>query len=97
MSVKVQLAPQRPLLKLFAIKAVGECISLPVFIEILILRIVFLTFWQATLISLLATFGLVKDVRIPLERFYDEYSPVPDQVYDCGQHRDWYRRDCRDV
>ena len=74
MSVKVQLAPQRPLLKLFAIKAVGECISLPVFLEILILGIVFLTFWQATLISLLATFGLVKDVRIPLERFYDRYS-----------------------
>ncbi|KAH9940896.1 DUF300-domain-containing protein [Epithele typhae] len=44
MVVKVELAPQKPLLKLFAIKAV-----------------VFLTFWQATFLSLLTMFGIVKD------------------------------------
>ncbi|KAI0646590.1 organic solute transporter Ostalpha-domain-containing protein [Trametes meyenii] len=44
MSVKVELAPQKPLLKLFAIKAV-----------------VFLTFWQATFLSVLTLFGVVKD------------------------------------
>lgn len=40
------LAPQKPLLKLFAIKAV-----------------VFLTFWQATFLSVLSMFGVVKDTR----------------------------------
>ncbi|KAI8996534.1 organic solute transporter Ostalpha-domain-containing protein [Trametes punicea] len=44
MTVKVELAPQKPLLKLFAIKAV-----------------VFLTFWQATFLSLLTLLGIVKD------------------------------------
>ncbi|KAI0674597.1 organic solute transporter Ostalpha-domain-containing protein [Trametes maxima] len=44
MAVKVELAPQKPLLKLFAIKAV-----------------VFLTFWQATFLSVLTLFGVVKD------------------------------------
>ncbi|KAI0695346.1 organic solute transporter Ostalpha-domain-containing protein [Cerioporus squamosus] len=43
-AVKVELAPQKPLLKLFAIKAV-----------------VFLTFWQATLLSVFTLFGIVKD------------------------------------
>lgn len=38
------LAPHKPLLKLFAIKAV-----------------VFLTFWQSTFLSLLSSFGVVKD------------------------------------
>ncbi|PFH53773.1 hypothetical protein AMATHDRAFT_54269 [Amanita thiersii Skay4041] len=45
-TVSKLLAPQRPLLKLFAIKAV-----------------VFLTFWQATFLSLLSLFGVVKDTR----------------------------------
>ncbi|KAI0731413.1 organic solute transporter Ostalpha-domain-containing protein [Earliella scabrosa] len=44
MVVSEELAPHRPLLKLFAIKAV-----------------VFLTFWQATFLSVLAMFGFVKD------------------------------------
>ncbi|KAI0832132.1 DUF300-domain-containing protein [Trametes gibbosa] len=44
MAVKVELAPQKPLLKLFAIKAV-----------------VFLTFWQATFLSVLTLLGVVKD------------------------------------
>ncbi|KAI0794133.1 organic solute transporter Ostalpha-domain-containing protein [Fomes fomentarius] len=44
MVTKEQLAPQKPLLKLFAIKAV-----------------VFLTFWQATFLSILSLFGIVKD------------------------------------
>ncbi|KAJ8482614.1 hypothetical protein ONZ51_g5230 [Trametes cubensis] len=44
MAVKVELAPQKPLLKLIAIKAV-----------------VFLTFWQATFLSVLTLFGIVKD------------------------------------
>lgn len=42
--VAEELAPHRPVLKLFAVKAV-----------------VFLTFWQATFLSLLSTFGVVKD------------------------------------
>ncbi|KAI0629660.1 organic solute transporter Ostalpha-domain-containing protein [Trametes polyzona] len=46
MAVKVELAPQKPLLKLFAIKAV-----------------VFLTFWQATFLSVLTLFGVVKDTQ----------------------------------
>ncbi|KLO10338.1 DUF300-domain-containing protein, partial [Schizopora paradoxa] len=40
------IAPHKPILKLFAIKAV-----------------VFLTFWQATFLSLLVTFGVVKDTE----------------------------------
>ncbi|KAI0726023.1 DUF300-domain-containing protein [Fomitopsis betulina] len=46
MPVSEQLAPHKPILKLFAVKAV-----------------VFLTFWQATLISILETFGLIKDTE----------------------------------
>ncbi|KAL4266333.1 DUF300-domain-containing protein [Pleurotus pulmonarius] len=42
--VAEQLAPHKPLLKLFAVKAV-----------------VFLTFWQATFLSVLAMFGVVTD------------------------------------
>ncbi|KAI0782995.1 organic solute transporter Ostalpha-domain-containing protein [Abortiporus biennis] len=42
--VSHHLKPQKPLLKLFAIKAV-----------------VFLTFWQATFVGLLVTFGVIKD------------------------------------
>ncbi|EIN06704.1 DUF300-domain-containing protein [Punctularia strigosozonata HHB-11173 SS5] len=45
-SVSEQLKPQKPLLKLFAVKAV-----------------VFLTFWQASLLSVLAMFGWVKDTK----------------------------------
>ncbi|ESK98170.1 duf300 domain-containing protein [Moniliophthora roreri MCA 2997] len=45
-SASTYLAPQKPLLKLFAIKAV-----------------VFLTFWQATFLSVLSMFGVVKDTR----------------------------------
>ncbi|KAK7029693.1 hypothetical protein VNI00_014391 [Paramarasmius palmivorus] len=45
-SASTYLAPQKPLLKLFAIKAV-----------------VFLTFWQATFLSVLSMFGIVKDTK----------------------------------
>ncbi|KAH8105622.1 DUF300-domain-containing protein, partial [Phellopilus nigrolimitatus] len=45
--ISSRLAPQKPLLKLFAVKAV----------------VVFLTFWQATLLSVLSTFGVVKDTQ----------------------------------
>ncbi|KII96195.1 hypothetical protein PLICRDRAFT_96965, partial [Plicaturopsis crispa FD-325 SS-3] len=44
--ISSHLAPQKPLLKLFAVKAV-----------------VFLTFWQATLLSVLSMFGVVKDTQ----------------------------------
>ncbi|KAF8891733.1 organic solute transporter Ostalpha-domain-containing protein [Infundibulicybe gibba] len=44
--VAKNLAPHKPLLKLFAVKAV-----------------VFLTFWQATFLSLLSIFGVVKDTK----------------------------------
>ncbi|KAF8070429.1 organic solute transporter Ostalpha-domain-containing protein, partial [Lyophyllum atratum] len=45
-AVSQNLAPHRPLLKLFAIKAV-----------------VFLTFWQATFLSVLSMFGVVKETK----------------------------------
>ncbi|KAL5532097.1 hypothetical protein ACEPAF_5661 [Sanghuangporus sanghuang] len=44
--ISKQLAPHRPLLKLFAIKAV-----------------VFLTFWQATFLSVLSSLGVVTDTK----------------------------------
>ncbi|KAF9017509.1 DUF300-domain-containing protein [Hymenopellis radicata] len=44
--VSEELAPQRPLLKLFAIKAV-----------------VFLTFWQASLLSVLSMLSVIKDTK----------------------------------
>ncbi|KAJ7209681.1 organic solute transporter Ostalpha-domain-containing protein, partial [Mycena pura] len=44
MPIAVYLAPHKPLLKLFSVKAV-----------------VFLTFWQATFLSALSLFGVVKD------------------------------------
>ncbi|KAJ7129004.1 organic solute transporter Ostalpha-domain-containing protein [Mycena crocata] len=44
MPISVYLAPHKPLLKLFSVKAV-----------------VFLTFWQATMLSVLSMFGVVKD------------------------------------
>ncbi|KAE9400698.1 DUF300-domain-containing protein [Gymnopus androsaceus JB14] len=44
MPVSKVLAPQKPLLKLFSVKA-----------------IVFLTFWQATFVSVLQMFGVIKD------------------------------------
>ncbi|KZV88409.1 DUF300-domain-containing protein [Exidia glandulosa HHB12029] len=45
-AIKTELAPQKPLLKLFSIKAV-----------------VFLTFWQATFLGVLASFGFIKDTK----------------------------------
>ena len=56
------LKPQRPLLKLFAIKAVGKlcrCTLLNIKVNRLL---VFLTFWQATFLSLLAMLDVVQDV-----------------------------------
>ncbi|TFY59581.1 hypothetical protein EVJ58_g5692 [Rhodofomes roseus] len=46
MPISEYLAPRKPILKLFAVKAV-----------------VFLTFWQATLISILETFDVIKDTE----------------------------------
>jgi hypothetical protein len=46
MPIAEQLAPYKPLLKLFSVKAV-----------------VFLTFWQATGLSALSMFGVVKDTK----------------------------------
>lgn len=46
MPISQQLAPHKPLLKLFSVKAV-----------------VFLTFWQATGLSVLTMFGVVKDTN----------------------------------
>lgn len=57
------LRRHHPLLKLFSVKAVGECTTLGLCVVVLkVFRPVFLTFWQATLLSLLSMFGLVKDV-----------------------------------
>lgn len=62
--VRANLAPHKPLLKLFAIKAVGEPPDSTSLRNDLHQIIVFLTFWQATLLSLLGTFGVVKNVRL---------------------------------
>lgn len=58
------LASQKPLLKMFAIKAVGKNIRHSIKFSLSLTNgfIVFLTFWQATFLSLLATFGFIKDV-----------------------------------
>lgn len=61
------LAPYKPLTKLFAVKAVGMSSLLsPQFWHglMVVVRIVFLTFWQATLLGGLATIGIVKDVSL---------------------------------
>jgi hypothetical protein len=63
-SVRENLAPHKPLLKLFAVKAVGEFSNLSPAEDSLRKRVVFLTFWQATLLSVLSIFGVVKDVRL---------------------------------
>lgn len=58
------LSPYRPLLKLFAIKAVGALILTRSPSIYLTGRLVFLTFWQASFLSLLSMVGVVKDVSI---------------------------------
>ncbi|KDQ20228.1 hypothetical protein BOTBODRAFT_102035 [Botryobasidium botryosum FD-172 SS1] len=50
MPISGQLAPYKPLLKFFAVKAV-----------------IFLTFWQSVILSLLSTAGVIKDVSFPRE------------------------------
>jgi len=63
-AVAEELSPHRPLLKLFSVKAVG------MFFSFMMLRSswnpfpVFLTFWQATLLSVLSMFGVIKGVNI---------------------------------
>jgi hypothetical protein len=74
--IRAILVPHKPLLKLFAIKAVGEHInhiSSGFFSQE---NIVFLTFWQATLLSLLGIFGIVKDVRPFLHFLLSAHYPL---------------------
>ena len=63
-SVSTELAPHKPLLKLLSIKVVGKmafhCIGSH-FLTHFGLS-VFLTFWQATFLSVLGWFGVVKAV-----------------------------------
>lgn len=64
--VAEELAEHKPLLKLVSIKAVGEFFPCNTALVIFLNRIsciVFLTFWQATFLSLLSMFGIVKAVR----------------------------------
>lgn len=71
MPIAERLKPQRPLLKLIAVKSVGTCMPLlqpDVDLTHLICPLVFLTFWQATFLGWLADFGVVKDVRTSLEK-----------------------------
>ena len=64
--VSEQLKPHRPLLKLFSVKAVGEgnFISIRYGLVVDGMVTVFLTFWQATILSVFALFNLVKDVSL---------------------------------
>ena len=60
------LKEHKPLLKLFAVKAVGRSFLLSEFgfdLTLLTFALVFLTFWQATGLSLLSMTGIVKNVR----------------------------------
>ncbi|SRR6266404_4291759 len=61
--VAEELAPHRPILKLFAVKAVGMFLHMcPLLGRSRVYLTVFLTFWQATFLSLLSVAGVVKDV-----------------------------------
>ena len=64
MPVSQQLAPHKPILKLFAVKAVGTLICRSLRTRRSPCIPVFLTFWQATMISLLETFNVIKDVSL---------------------------------
>jgi hypothetical protein len=64
-TVSDRLKPKQPLLKLFAIKAVGEqSAAAQTLILAELVPLVFLTFWQATGLGLLITFGLIKNVGL---------------------------------
>jgi hypothetical protein len=61
--VSKELKPHRPILKLFSVKAVGTSMSFCYrIIRSYEHLLVFLTFWQATLLSGLSMLGVVKDV-----------------------------------
>lgn len=64
MPVAEILKPQKPLLKLFAIKAVGKCSQGSSMQFDAYHFVVFLTFWQATFLAVLSMFGVVKDVSV---------------------------------
>ena len=68
--VATELAPHRPVLKLFSIKAVGK-FGLPTLDRLHLMEhtspTVFLTFWQSTFLSLLSLIGVFKDVRLSLD------------------------------
>ena len=64
---------RKPLLKMLAIKVVGQSVLPTALPSQLTIFSVFLTFWQATALSLLTVFGLVKDVR-PSETFTQSSS-----------------------
>jgi hypothetical protein len=64
-SVSERLKPKQPLLKLFAIKAVGKYCPVARSLEVTDAALsVFLTFWQATGLGLLITFGFIKNVGL---------------------------------
>lgn len=72
------LVQHKPLLKLFAIKAVGG--SVLSFLsdsdaDMDVFREVFLTFWQATFLSLLSSFGVIKDVCL-LSSLYSGFGEI---------------------
>lgn len=64
-SIAKDVKRHRPLLKLFSVKAVGKSIRIGTLSEADPHGIlpVFLTFWQATFLSVLSMFGVVKNVR----------------------------------
>ncbi|KAF9783760.1 organic solute transporter Ostalpha-domain-containing protein [Thelephora terrestris] len=62
--ISEQLKPHQPLLKLFSLKAVGECSSWhSLRTRCSRMVTVFLTFWQAAGLSVLVTLGLIKDTE----------------------------------
>lgn len=68
--VSTNLTPHQPLLKLFSVKAVGKFASQRDMIFSILMYFsdfsVFLTFWQATFLSLLSLFGVIKDVSFDM-------------------------------
>lgn len=95
--VSAELAPHKPLLKLVSVKAVGQWYCPNVVESAKENLLVFLTFWQATFLSLLSMVGVIKDVRLPSCTPANSFTACNlDRIHDCGGHYHWNWRCHRD-